>query len=231
MSIIDRVIFKTLKIERSYSQSGEDKILSHLFRSAGKERITYLDIGANHPQIHNNTYLFYRNGRGVCVEPNPKFAEMIRSVRPRDTCLNVGVSFDDDRVADFFVMSSDTLSTFSKDEAFALHKEGLYTIEKTLSIPTRNINTIIEENFDAPIDLVSIDVEGWNEEVIRSFDFARFRPFSFCVETLTFSDVGDGQKITGIFEIFSDNRYLVYADTHINTIFVDSLTGIGRTKL
>jgi len=228
MSFLDRVIFKTLKMERSYSQSGEDKILFHLFSSVGKKNISYLDVGANHPQIHNNTYLFYLKGScGVCVEPNPAFAGLIRSARPRDVCLNVGISTGGDDLADFYLMSSHTLSTFSKEEAVELDKAGVTSIEKTLKIPVRDINKIIEENFDAPIDLVSIDAEGWSEEIVKSIDFDRFRPFSFCVETLTFSENGDGQRLEGIFAVFEKNRYTVYADTHINTIFVDDLKGEG----
>jgi len=223
MSILDRAVYKVLKMERCYSQSGEDKILFHFFSSIGKDKITYLDVGTNHPQLHNNTYLFYRNGgHGVCVEPNPKLAELIRTTRSRDVCLNVGVSFDEDRVADFYLMSSHTLSTFSKDEAIAMNEAGVHRIESTLQIPLRNINSIIRDHFPEQVDLVSIDVEGWNEEVVRSLDLSRVRPLCLCVETLTYSENGHGEKITGINEFLLDNGYTVYADTHINTIFVDT---------
>ena len=223
MSFIDRAVFKILKMESCYSQSGEDKILFHFFSSLGKDKITYLDIGTNHPQIHNNTYLFYRKGSsGVCIEPNPKLADLIRSTRSRDVCLNVGVSFDEERVADFYMMSSHTLSTFSKEDATALDRAGVYKIEETLRIQLRSINSILETQFTEPVDLISIDVEGWNEEVVRSIDFSRFRPLCLCVETLTFSDNGYGEKIPGITEFLVENGYSVYADTHINTIFVDS---------
>ena len=231
MGIIDRIIFKSLNIERSYSQCGEDKILSHLFASSGKEKITYLDVGTNHPKIHNNTYLFYlRGGSGVCVEPNPAFASLIRSARPRDKCLSVGVSPGEDCQAEFFLMSSHTLSTFSKEDAFALEESGAYSIQTTLTIPIRNINGIIKDNFDKPPDLISLDVEGWNEEIVRSLDLDHFRPPCFCVETLTFSENGQGQKIRGILDVFHESGYVVFADTHINTIFVDPSSSIGNFK-
>ncbi|MBK7708124.1 MAG: FkbM family methyltransferase [Acidobacteria bacterium] len=142
--------------------------------------------------INNNTYYFYRNGgSGVCVEPDPSLARLIRKVRPLDTCLNIGISVKDDDCADFYSMSSHTLSTFSEIDAINLEKGGKYRIEKILTLPVRNINSIIKENFDRPIDLVSIDVEGWNYEIIKSFDFSSTRPFCFCAETITFSENND----------------------------------------
>ena len=223
MSLTDRLLFKFFKIERSYSQTGEDKILSNLFNSFGRLKISYLDIGTNHPMMINNTYLFYkRGGQGVCVEPNPEMCKLIRKIRPGDTCLNLGIGADADDSAKFYLMSSHPLSTFSKEEAMELDAVGKYTIKEILTVPVKNINAIIEENFDAPIDLVSIDVEGWNEQIVRSFDFSRSRPFCFCVETLTFADDNSGQKLDGILEVFRENNYSVYADTHINTIFLDN---------
>jgi FkbM family methyltransferase len=222
MSLIDKTLFKVLKIERTFSQMGEDKILSYLFSSIGKREISYLDIGTNHPQIHNNTYLFYqRGGKGVCVEPNPALFNLIKSSRPRDKSLNVGLGVEDDAIADFYVMSPHTLSTFSRNEALALDAGGNHKIRSVLRIPLRTINSIIKENFETTIDLVSIDVEGWNEEIAASFDFSKNRPLCFCVETITFSENDVGRKLGKIFEIFEENDYSVYADTHINTIFID----------
>jgi FkbM family methyltransferase len=223
MSFTDRLLYKIFKIERSYSQTGEDKILRLLFTSFGKSEISYLDVGTNDPVAINNTYLFYQNGgSGLCVEPNPALCRLIEKARPKDKCLNVGIGVEDGSVADFYLMSCHTLSTFSKEEAEQLNAEGKYTIRDVLKVPLMTINTIIEKNFDSPPDLVSIDVEGWNEEIVRSFDFTRCRPFCFCVETVTFSDSFDGLKLTGIIDFFESNNYSVYADTRINTIFIDN---------
>lgn len=225
MKLIDRALFKFLKIERSYSQSGEDKILRHLFNACQKETIEYLDIGANHPVVSNNTFLFYRTGsRGVCVEPNPKFSDLIRRYRPNDICLDIGLGRDAVTEADFYVMSAHTLSTFSKFDAEELERSGNYSIESVLRIPLRSMNSVVEEYFAEPPDLVSIDAEGLSEDIINSFDFGRCRPFCFCVETITFSENGDGKKIGRIFDVFEKHGYEVYADTRINTIFVDSTT-------
>jgi len=222
MSFTDRAIYKFFKAQRTYSQSGEDRIISLLFNSFNKTKITYLDIGANHPRVGSNTYLFYcLGGAGVCVEPNPDLARLLKKRRPRDTCLNIGVGTDEGQVADFYVMSSDSLSTFSREEALELDKAGKYKIQNVLSLSLKTFNQIVKENFHGPIDLVSLDVEGWNEEIVRSIDFSDSRPFCFCVETLSFAEDHSGRKLTGIIDYFVQHDYIVHADTTINTIFVD----------
>ena len=223
MSFFDRVLFKLFRFTPTFSQAGEDKILQHLFFSRKLDKITYLDIGTNHPTIGSNTYLFYREGgSGVCVEPNPALCALIRSKRPRDLCINAGVSMGEEGIADFYSMNIHTLSTFSKDEAETLDRTTEYKIKEVLKTPLKNINNIIRDNFKTPIHLVSIDVEGWNEQIVESLDFSANRPLCFCVETITFSLENKGVKLQGIFDKFRDNDYSVYAETHLNTIFIDN---------
>ena len=50
----------------------------------------------------------------------------------------------------------------------------------------------------------------------------------FCVETITYSDSGVGEKIKKIDNLMADRGYLKYADTYINTIYVDSRRWVGN---
>src|ERR1700744_4804297 len=55
----------------SYAQNGEDIVVARMLDLLGIPKPRYLDIGAHHPSINNNTYLLYKaGGRGVLVEPN-----------------------------------------------------------------------------------------------------------------------------------------------------------------
>ena len=70
-------------------------------------------------------------------------------------------------------------------------------------------------------DLVSLDVEGWDLDILRSIDFARYRPYVFCVETISYAEGdGSGVKSTEIHALMLENGYRLYADTYINSIFV-----------
>jgi len=204
---------------KSYAQSGEDIILRHLFDIIGVAKPVYLDIGANHPIHLSNSYLFYRQGsRGVCIEPDPVLVADFRRKRPRDLVRGVGVAPQPGEL-EFFVMSASSLNTFSADEAH--HSETLgHRIEKCLKIPVITVNEALEQCDRTP-DFVSIDVEGLDEAVVSSIDFDRFRPAAFCIETLTYSEHGEGKKKNSIFETFSKNGFFPYADTFVNTIFVE----------
>lgn len=218
-----RKIIGTAYINKSYAQCGEDLLISFLAEKFGWKTFSYLDIGTNHPKKFNNTYLFYKRGsRGVCVEPDPSLINVIKSARPGDTCVNVGLSAGEDAMADFYVMTVNTLNTFSKEDAEKLDKEGVYKIKEVIKVPLKSINTILSDNFKGKSpNLISLDVEGWNEEIIRSLDFDKYRPELLCVETVTFATDNTEQKIDSIIEYVKGKGYFVYADTFINTIFID----------
>lgn len=208
--------------DKSYAQAGEDRILTYLFGTMGIEKPSYLDIGANLPKISNNTYLFYEQGSaGVCVEADPSLFDDLSKVRKRDKCLNIGITFDNRKEADFYVFPVSALNTLSKKEAEFREENGSYKIEKIIKIPLKTINEVIEENFDKTPDLISIDVEGIDLQILKSLDFSKYRPFALCVETITYSENRTEQKIMEILDFVTSKGYFIYADTHINTIFVD----------
>lgn len=210
------------KYKRSYSQSGEDIIVAGILKSFGVKKPSYLDIGAYHPTDLSNTYLFYENGgSGVCVEPNPSLFQSIKKERPRDICLNIGIGTGEIAEQEFYLMNPATLSTFSKQEAEKmLAEKSAFLIEKKM-IPLENINSIIERHFKIAPDFISLDVEGLDVEILETFDFKRFRPKVFCVETVSFTPDNKGIKDKEIFDIMARNDYEVYADTYVNTIFID----------
>ncbi|SMB23860.1 Methyltransferase FkbM family [Sterolibacterium denitrificans] len=206
---------------RAYSQCGEDLIVRNIFDALKIPAPSYLDIGAHHPYRLSNTYLFYSTGsHGVNIEPDPELYEHFHKARPRDTNLNIGIGERSDMLR-FFVMNPRALNTFSPDEAEKLVKEG-FRIEREQEIQVLPVNSILEEYFcEAAPDFVSIDVEGLDLQVLQGFDFTRWRPKVFCVETITYSSQRAGKKIPEIAELLHGNDYFSYADTWINTLFVD----------
>lgn len=206
----------------SYSQCGEDLIIQQLFTVLGLSNITYLDVGAHHPTYLSNTYLFYvKGGHGVCVEPDPDLFKEFSKKRPRDVNLNCGVGIESGE-ADFFVMSTSTLNTFSRVEADRYQKYGKQRMVKTIKVEMNTINTIIANNFDQPLNFVSLDIEGLDYVILQDFDFKKFRPEVFCLETLSYTEDKSERKLIEIIDLMHANGYMTYADTYINTIFVDN---------
>lgn len=204
----------------SYSQCGEDLIVSFIFSGLNVPKWTYLDIGAHHPTEINNTYLFYLKGhRGVCIEPDPTLFAEIKNVRGEDICLNVGVGTGEG-VADFYVMTSKSLNTFSKVDAERYASNGQQRIEKVIPVPLVSINAVVENYFNPYPNLVSLDIEGLDFQVLQTFDFERYRPEVFCIETLTYTTDKTERKKPEIIDWMNSKGYFSYADTYINTIFV-----------
>jgi FkbM family methyltransferase len=187
----------------------------------GVGAVSYLDIGAHHPRYLSNTYYFYRQGgRGVCVEPDPNALNAFKQVRPRDICLPVGIGTSPG-TADLFLMTTSTLNTFSREEAERYQAYGTERIERVIPVEIKTVNQVLEEYFEMAPDFISMDVEGMDLSILKSFDFERFRPKVFCVETLTYTEDGGEKKISELSNILQEHGYLIYADTFINTIAVD----------
>ena len=207
--------------KRSWSQCGEDLIAAFVMDTLGVPRPRYLDLGAHHPYYLNNTYLFYRRGaRGVNVEADPVLAARLRRARPRDVTVNMGVG-PQPGALQFHVMSVPTLNTFSAEEASRYCAEGGHRIERTVVVEVHTFAQLVEVHCNDGLDFVSLDVEGLDLPVLRTVDFTRYRPLVFCVETLSYSESGHGERIDEIDELMDQASYLRYADTHINTIYVD----------
>lgn len=206
---------------KSWSQCGEDLILRYLFDLLQIARPSYMDIGAHHPWYYNNTYLFYRQGaRGINVEPDPTLHARLRRGRRNDINLNMGIG---PRAAElnFYVMSARTLNTFSESEARRYVEEHGLRIVDTRHIKVQTFAHAVDAHLGRTPDLVSLDVEGWDLDILRSIDFSRYRPHVFCAETISYAS-GDGRGVKNpeIHALFLENGYRLYADTYINSIYV-----------
>lgn len=204
----------------SYSQSGEDILINFLLEMVSdKVAKSYLDIGANHPFHLSNTALLYQNGgRGVLVEPDPYFAKLLRKKRPRDIVIESGVHFSGGQTADFYVMDSPTLNTFSEEEMLRYVAMG-HKLTNTIKVSLLNVNSILESIGE--LDFLNIDIEGLDFAVLQMIDWKKYRPKCVCVETIAYEKNKEPEKLKEIINLMQGNDYLLYADTFINSIFVD----------
>ena len=231
MEIIRKLLAKTIKKNSinkrkiSYSQCGEDIIVDFIFNSLKIENIRYLDLGACYPIHLNNTYLFYANGHsGVVVEPNPIIFPELKKIRKRDTCLNVGVGVKKKNKANFYLMTEDSLGTFSKNKAEKYNSYGFQKIEEVIQIPLIPVNDIISDNLHSYPNYISLDIEGSELGILKNFNFMEFRPEVFCIETLTYTENKTEKKITDVIDFMVSKDYMLFGDTFINSIFVNRKT-------
>jgi len=207
----------------SNSQTGEDRIVAYLFSSMKIDHISYLDIGAGDPVCSNNTYFFYtNNGKGILVEPDSNVNDRTKAVRPDDLIINAAISDDTNEEADFFIFNDPSLNTLSEQEAKLRTNSGVYQLLEKKRIKLITIENIIKDYLNGQIpDLISLDVEGMDYKVLNSFNFENYPVPVWIVETCTYSENHVKPKVTSIIDLMLSKGYFVYADTYINTIFVN----------
>ena len=215
--------------KQTYSQMGEDAILYFLFQcELQKDHLTWMDIGAYDPFTYSNTYLLSQTYKdrcdGVLVEANPLLAQNIKKHRQGEQVINVGIvpKKAGTDVMPFFVMQPDTLSTFSKEEAEKLSGEG-YQIKEVIDIPVQTIDELFMNCFPgkSSIDLLSIDIEGLDREVVRSISFHTWKPYVICMETKKHEKREKSDDYDELKTFLEGQGYMVFADTFMNTIFID----------
>ena len=211
----DAAVFK-----KSYSQCGEDLIVQYIFRLRGVSQPSYLDIGANDPFFISNTAMFYEMGcRGINIEANPALHKKFIKERPEDINLNVGISSEEEEL-DFYVMTDNTLSSFSKAEADAMLAHGK-TLESVMKIKLDTIASILIKHFNGKFpDFMSLDVEGMDFQILRSIDFDKYWPKIICVEAAEYSPVGAGARRNELVDFLVAKGYYEYANTNLNAIMV-----------
>ncbi len=207
---------------RTYAQHGDDLIVACIFHSIGLARPTYLDIGAHHPKNISNTALFYKRGsRGINVEPNPNLFEKFVEARHDDINLNVGVAQSSGVLNFYMIDEFSGRNTFSLEAAQAFVRDNpQFSIRETLEIPVVTINEIVNiySNGIYP-DFLSLDVEGFDEQIIESADFSRSQPKVICIEI----DNSCGNSAAGRIKSLIESRgYECIIRAVSNLIFVDS---------
>jgi FkbM family methyltransferase len=183
----------------------------------------YIDIGTNDPIMINNTYKLYRHGAtGILVEPNPEFENRIRKKREKDIYLQMGIMPEGDGSLTYYEMSRDTLNTFSQQDAIDACKKG-YRILKETKIPIISVKKFCDKYVKGKeVGVLSVDVEGYDFDIIRKWPYDEIRPVIICLETIEFTTGVKRKDYFDIIEFMRERGYMIYADTCINTLFVDS---------
>ena len=197
----------------SYAQNYEDVILWRALKHVKKGR--YIDLGAWDPVIDSVSMFFYTQGwRGIHVEPNPSYAKKLRKARPDEVVIEAAIG-ESTRPTTLFIIEDTGLTTSSKtfrDE----HKSKGFTSE-TIKVPTRTLASIFDEAGNGDIHWLKIDVEGMEEDVIKSWRNNPARPWIVVVEsTLPSTDI---EVSYGLSELAERGYTHVYFDA-LNKFYV-----------
>lgn len=192
-------------------KNADDIILLELAFRLGLEDISYLDIGVCHPVMRNNTYIFHELGyKGILVEPNPEFHQVIQTYRLDDKLLKIGVANEKSELIYYNFPEAPGLNTFAEEIGESRKNSGMKCL--TQKILLEDINTIIKENFTSCPNILDIDVEGLDYQILESLDLGKYP-----IDIIMCECLADDYKLL---ELMSKKEYKVYAHTIENYIFV-----------
>jgi FkbM family methyltransferase len=175
--------FRPTEAYLSFSQEGEDMIVRSILMN--KQPGFYVDAGAHEPDRYSNTAWFYRHGwSGINIEANPQLGAKLEKKRSRDINVVCGVGSALESL-DFFVFNEAALSTF--DAGLAQKYESSnpnWFLTSTQKVAVRPLSEILDQHVPPGqlIDFLTVDVEGWDLDVLQSNDWERYLPTVVAVE-------------------------------------------------
>ena len=170
---IHRFYNRKNSVNRSFTRYGLDLLLKHFFRD--KKKGIYIDVGCFHPKLASNTYLLYKKGwTGINIDVDSHTIEILNYLRPRDYNKQIAVADKAGEIDLYFYHDRSSINTTSK-ETFKSRGGKSLDIRKVKSETLDNIieNSPFKNN---KIDLLTIDVEGYEINVLKGFDIKKYQP-------------------------------------------------------
>jgi FkbM family methyltransferase len=139
----------------------------------------FVEIGANDPETHSQTrFLEERGWTGILVEPLSRFFEPLKAARPRSTVFQVACGAPGHALTvEIFVGQNPEHSSLCPH---ALDVNTRY-IEREI-VPMLTLDEVLAQVEGAKPDFVSIDVEGFQRQVLEGFSLKWHRPALLLIE-------------------------------------------------
>src|ERR1017187_5991064 len=159
----------------SYSQSGEDLLLWEYF--GARTNGFFLEAGANHPTKLSQTWLFELHGwKGILVEPLAKNCALLRQHRPGSRVFQCALGAPEQR-------GRAKIKVAGGDDALSgLVVDDDVIVERMEEVEVRTLDEVLAQAGNPKLDFMSLDVEGFELQVLRGFDLMRHRPAMLLIE-------------------------------------------------
>jgi FkbM family methyltransferase len=151
---------------------------------------TFFEFGATNGIDLSNSYMLETllNWKGVLSEPSPQWHSELKKNRPNANIITDCIWSESDKELDFFVSDDGVLSSlndFKESDKISMPGNTRARLKngKIVSVKTISLNQAVEKEFKfKPPSYISVDTEGSEYEILKVFDFKRFRPVVFTIE-------------------------------------------------
>lgn len=156
----------------------DDKLEKYLDYNNG----FFIECGANDGITQSNTYYLEKrkNWRGILVEGIPELYKKCKTSRPKSLVYNnvlVAEDYTDSHMemtfANLMSVVADTVLNKEKHIQSGLECQNIAN-SYTVSVPVTTLGNILKENNITEVDFFSLDVEGYELEVLKGIDLDNF---------------------------------------------------------
>lgn len=158
----------------SYSQYKEDLLLEEYF--CNKDTGTCVEVGCYDGVTYSTTYLFEKIGwKCVLIEPNPLLHEKIESIR-KSKLYKCAASNQSGFATLHIAEGIEELSTLSSDVNQMQRVQRQSQRVQSINVETCTLDEILLEEEISTVDFITIDVEGFELNVLEGFSLEKWRP-------------------------------------------------------
>jgi FkbM family methyltransferase len=204
-----------------YSQCGEDLQIYIDFFYPYEDKFkgcgTYIELGASDGVKFSNTKFFEDElgFKGILIEPVPWFCDVLKKTRPNNHIFNYAIS-EDEKELDLLVSLGPGGGWVSGLDKYMSpeHKQAWHSETEIIKVQCKKIKNLIELTDLDTIDIFSIDVEGAEYEVLKTFDW-KVPVYVFCIE-MSDADVDKNQNCRDLLE---ENKFVFHKKIGMSEIW------------
>lgn len=164
-----------------YAENNLDEFIRNNYYKNLEYKGVFVDVGIGPVQFKSNSKHFRDSGwRVIGVDPNPKFALQHMYAGNEIYC----VACADTNKLSQFTINYNNDSSYTNDidgvsfSAIDIRLPGVpkHNIQYKLNTMVLTLDSILEFADISKVDILSIDVEGWELDVLRGFNHEKYMP-------------------------------------------------------